>query len=255
MVGLTGDDNARCAVGKCAMNGVPVGPPPAPIKFEPDVIEKGDDDVVEENPVTGMEVEDVEVYDPVADFEKEVASVSEQNVLRVSGESMVPAPGVKVNVPVQAKIAAILELMMTVKPKDVELKELPSFEQTLIGNFIWKLHTMIAKQKGYGPHNISKAGLKGVVTRTQDKLERAKTLVGDSDTQVARVKKILDNKLPNMANDSDAIDILADIDAVVNPKSALDDESLLDTLGDLGNYGDIGVLLHEGAWGKEAETF
>lgn len=169
-----------------------------------------------------------------------------EDYTRIGSADMEPAPYSET---LKETFNAIANIFSKINVEDYSLGEFDTFEQVLIANFAFKFNTMIAKQKGYGPENISKAGLRGIITRTQDKLERAKTLIGDPENQVNRVKEaILD--FDNAETQEELFEIVARIDSIVNPKSALSDESLVDTLGDLGNYGDIAVILHEGAWGK-----
>jgi len=72
---------------------------------------------------------------------------------------------------------------------------------------IWKV-----KQLSYGPHNISTFGLKGVVVRLWDKLQR-----------IVRLTWM----------------------GIGNP---LQDETIRDTLLDVADYGLIGVLVLDGKW-------
>jgi len=72
---------------------------------------------------------------------------------------------------------------------------------------IWKV-----KQLSYGPHNISTFGLKGVVVRLWDKLQRIVRLTWMD---------------------------------IGNP---LQDETIRDTLLDVADYGLIGVLVLDGKW-------
>lgn len=74
---------------------------------------------------------------------------------------------------------------------------------------LWKI-----KQLSYGPHNISTFGIKGVVVRLWDKLQRIVRLTWTG---------------------------------VENP---LQDESIRDTLLDIADYGLIATLVVDGAWPK-----
>jgi len=74
---------------------------------------------------------------------------------------------------------------------------------------LWK-----AKQKSYGPHNISTFGLKGVVVRLWDKMQR-----------IVRLTWLeMDNPLQN--------------------------ETIRDTLLDIADYGLIATLVYDGKWPK-----
>ena len=74
---------------------------------------------------------------------------------------------------------------------------------------LWKV-----KQLSYGPHNISTFGIKGVVVRLWDKLQRIVRLTW------------------------------------MNVGNPLQDESIRDTLLDVADYGLIGVLVLDGKWPK-----
>jgi hypothetical protein len=53
-------------------------------------------------------------------------------------------------------------------------------------------------------------------------------------------------------NDAEVTIFLNKMGAILFPVAQ--NESILDTYGDLGNYGDIGAILHVGAWGKPLES-
>jgi len=74
---------------------------------------------------------------------------------------------------------------------------------------LWK-----RKQKSYGPYNISVFGLKGVIVRLWDKMQRIVRLVWTG---------------------------------IKNP---LQDETIRDTLIDIADYGLIAVLVFDGKWPK-----
>jgi hypothetical protein len=112
-----------------------------------------------------------------------------------------------------------------------------------------KFHMMVAKQKDYGPGNIGKGGLAGLVTRVVDKVERAKNLVGDSEDQIENIKALL-TVLPDDAS-PDELDLFASqVFKIVNPSNAVQNETVEDTMMDIGNYGDIGYAYLFQAWGK-----
>lgn len=69
------------------------------------------------------------------------------------------------------------------------------------------------KQRDYGPRNISGFGTLGVIVRMNDKFERLKNLLGQKRRK---------------------------------PRN----ESFQDSLKDISNYADIGILLERGIWPK-----
>lgn len=133
------------------------------------------------------------------------------------------------------------------------LRNLDSFEQVFTGVMAIKLQLMIAKQKDYGPGNIQKSGLRGISTRATDKIERWKTLQGDPDAQVEKIKELLDD-LADDASGSELDSFAYNVAKVVNPTNAVEGESLDDTIMDLGNYGDIAYIVLYDAWGKPLEN-
>jgi 3-deoxy-D-manno-octulosonate 8-phosphate phosphatase KdsC-like HAD superfamily phosphatase len=68
------------------------------------------------------------------------------------------------------------------------------------------------KHLDYGPGNISRFGLRGIVVRMNDKIERLATLTDNNQIQTAQF------------------------------------ESIEDTLRDLSNYATIGLLVQKGKW-------
>lgn len=149
-------------------------------------------------------------------------------------------------------IKAIVELMDKISPSSYKLSTLGSMEQVMVGVFARMYHLMIAKQLDYGPDNITKAGIRGIVTRANDKIERLKTLVGDPDDQMRRVQDVLE-EVPDDASYREMGEALMSIQRIVVPENAVKGESVEDTLLDLANYGLIGYMLYMGAWPKPLE--
>lgn len=128
------------------------------------------------------------------------------------------------------------------------LKDFETFEDTLVAVLIMKLHVMIGKQADYGPGNISKAGVRGIITRGQDKLERLKTLIGDPDEQLGKLKALAESL--DVESKDDTLEFYNKAMDILFPTTAVKDESVEDTALDWGNYGDILLLLLLKAWGK-----
>jgi hypothetical protein len=150
---------------------------------------------------------------------------------------------------------AIQEIVEQFRQFDISphmLKEMDTFEQTFVALMLLKFRMMVAKQKDYGPGNIGKAGLRGIITRATDKLERIKTLVGDPETQVESSQNIIKN-IPDDASFEEMDKALFDLYKILVPGNAVQDERIDDTLMDLGNYGDIAFVLYHRAWGKALE--
>lgn len=160
---------------------------------------------------------------------------------RISGEDMIAQ---------KAKdLQAAIDLFdgLDFKPRD--LKNMDSFNEVFVATMIIKYHLMVSKQRDYGPGNIAKAGPLGIITRSTDKLERLKQLIGSPEKQVADIRLLIEN-LPEDATANEVYNVLDDIDVVVNPMNAVAGETVDDTWMDLGNYGDIGYVEHHGGWGK-----
>jgi len=139
-----------------------------------------------------------------------------------------------------------------INPNEYRLRDLDSFQQVMVGVFARQYHLMIGKQKDYGPENITKAGLRGIVTRTQDKLERVKTLIGDPDQQIKKVQQELD-RVDDEASAAEMAQALMRLNTIVYPTRGVQEESIEDTLLDLADYGMIGYIVYMEAWGKEIE--
>lgn len=166
------------------------------------------------------------------------------NYSRISGTDIAGDP--------KAAIQAIVEKFRDIDISAFMLKEFDSFEQTFVAMMVLKFHMMVAKQNDYGPGNISKAGLRGVMTRATDKLERIKSLIGEPESQVETIKLLLE-RLPDDADVADLDEFAWNVNKTINPSNAVGDERVDDTLMDLGNYGDIAYVLYHGAWGKQLE--
>src|SRR3990167_2522889 len=92
-----------------------------------------------------------------------------------------------------------------------------TFEAALSRIYWDRLAVMVNRQRKYGPDNILSTGLLGIAVRMRDKWERLWRFASKQDeTQYA-------------------------------------DESLRDTLIDLGNYADIALMLLDGTWGLPME--
>jgi len=165
---------------------------------------------------------------------------------RFGGSDFTPAPGVFLTEPEEEDLNQLVELLLSIDIDPADLQELDTFEQMFAALYAWKFKTMISKQKDYGPENISKAGEKGIITRTQDKLERNKVLIGDEEQQIKRIKRLLSEDEPETLTEMN--NFLNTLDSIIYPEAQ--NESILDTWGDMGNYGDIGVTVHVGAWPK-----
>ena len=74
--------------------------------------------------------------------------------------------------------------------------------------------TLIKKQKDYGPKNISRFGLNGLVIRTHDKIARIENLLSKPD----------------------------------GVKNAVENESVYDTLLDIGGYAAIALMWSRGTF-------
>lgn len=74
--------------------------------------------------------------------------------------------------------------------------------------------TLIKKQKDYGPNNIARFGLNGLIIRTHDKIARLENLMGKKN----------------------------------GVKNAVENESFYDTLLDIGGYAAIGLMWTEGTF-------
>lgn len=166
------------------------------------------------------------------------------NYSRIAGKDIAGDP--------QGAIQDIVEKFRDIDISAFLLKDLDTFEQTFVALMILKFHMMVSKQKDYGPGNISKAGLRGVITRANDKLERIKTLIGDPEQQIEKARNVVNN-VPDDATPAELDRALTQVYRILNPTNAVEGERIDDTLMDLGNYGDIAYVLYHGAWGKALE--
>lgn len=169
-----------------------------------------------------------------------------ENADRVGGDNIRPAPGVYLTTDTFKAVDTLVDALLSVDVDPSDFTELTTFEQLFAALYAWKFKTMLAKQKDYGPENITKAGEKGITTRTQDKLERLKILVGDEERQVKQLKNLLDYEEPETLQEMN--EFLDKMEGILHPVPQ--NESILDNWGDVGNYGDIGVTVHVGAWPK-----
>lgn len=76
----------------------------------------------------------------------------------------------------------------------------------------------VSKNKAYGDNNITKFGLKGVIIRMNDKIERLIRLGYEQD---------------------------------ITDEIIINEESLRDTLMDLSNYANIAIMIIDGEWKKK----
>ena len=93
-----------------------------------------------------------------------------------------------------------------------------TFESALRSLYDERLAVMRDRQNKYGPDNINATGLLGIAVRMRDKWERLWRYASKLDRQ------------------------------------SYADESLRDTLIDLGNYADIALMLIDGTWGLPMEA-
>jgi hypothetical protein len=184
------------------------------------------------------------VFDKV--FEREGNGALEDG--RLSGEELAGTA-----VSDEDLVRATVQLFDRIHPNSYVLSEdLNTMNEVMVGIFARMYHLMISKQKDYGPENISKAGLKGIVTRSNDKIERLKVLVGDADKQMENIKAVMKD-LPDDANQGEMLNALSAIELIAFPRNAVQGETVEDTLLDLADYGLIGYMLYMEAWGKPLE--
>lgn len=105
--------------------------------------------------------------------------------------------------------------------KQLKCKEPQTKE--IIKEFITDIQLFDKKQGDYGPHNISKFGVIGVLIRSSDKIERLINLHKNSTLTGSTPK----------------------------PTTRNTDESIADTWADLSVYGAIARLINKGKWNHE----
>jgi len=101
--------------------------------------------------------------------------------------------------------------------EQLECKEPQTKE--IIGHFLSDLKLFDKKQSDYGPLNISKFGILGVLIRSSDKIERLINLYGNSTLKETGT-----------------------------PTTENTDESVVDSWADLSVYGAIARTIDEGKW-------
>lgn len=153
----------------------------------------------------------------------------------------------------EALVQATTQLFDRIHPTSYKLSDLDTMNEVMVGVFARMYHMMVAKQKDYGPDNISKAGVRGIITRANDKIERLKTLVGDPDAQLSRIQAEL-RVLADDASYREMGEALLAIEKIAIPQAAVKGENIEDTLLDLANYGLIGYMVYMCAWGKPLVT-
>jgi hypothetical protein len=121
-----------------------------------------------------------------------------------------------------------------------------TFEQAIDQILAEMRSTMIAKQKDYGPGNISAFGEHGVIVRLNDKVERMKNLKFGNGAERA-----LDEIEELACSDGSAsIEAIEEIIRKYSPKN----EPVEDTYLDTANYGLILLMLARDTWGLPMES-
>src|SRR6266516_361541 len=115
-----------------------------------------------------------------------------------------------------------------------------------------------AKQRDYGPHNISAFGLFGCVVRLNDKVERLKHIHGFSGEQKKAMRRVgeimrLCEKNWHRFNLIETLDHLEDSMTqfkvlFAKKRRPVVNEKLRDTFRDIANYAVIALLLDSGKW-------
>ena len=104
--------------------------------------------------------------------------------------------------------------------QQLECKE--SLTKEIIKEFLKDIHLFDKKQGDYGPQNIAKFGVIGVLVRSSDKIERLVNLYKTSPLKQTTA-----------------------------PTTRLKDETVDDTWADLSVYGAIARLINKGEWTHE----
>lgn len=150
------------------------------------------------------------------------------------------------------KLQEIVDLFDELNFSTSELEELDTFEQALVAAMLIGYHTMLPKHKDYGRGNIDKKGESGILDRLEDKVARGHNMIGNPDRQLLEIKDLL-RGLPDDANVQELNEFAWAVDNVVSIQNAVNGETMDDTWTDIGNYGFIGLLFHNDAWGKPLE--
>ncbi len=104
-------------------------------------------------------------------------------------------------------------------------KERVTFEATFSDIFVQAYDLLIARQRKYGPDNITRQGMWGVITRI-------------ADDKIARIKRAFNGRI---VSGQIALDPVAEGDA---------DDTFEDACLDLMNYAAILLALKRGVWGR-----
>lgn len=116
-----------------------------------------------------------------------------------------------------------------------------TFEETIDIALAMMREVMVKKQKDYGPGNIDSEI--GIAIRSNDKVSRLRNLLSKSDKIVAELQELI-----NSPNDYTYEELGQEVEKLIG--SGPENESIEDTWMDLANYGLIGLMFHNGAWGR-----
>jgi hypothetical protein len=128
------------------------------------------------------------------------------------------------------------------------LKDLDTYEQTMVGIMLRQFHILVTKQRGYRHSNVAALDIAGLLGRIEEKVVRAKEELGDPKEQIKRLKA-LHESLDDDAGVRELDEFLAKERRILFP-GGNNDDTIDNLVLDIANLSEILYAFYFDAWFK-----
>lgn len=128
------------------------------------------------------------------------------------------------------------------------LKDLDTFEQTMVGVMLRQFHILVKKQRGYRHSNVATLDIDGLLGRIEEKVVRAKEELGDPKEQIKK-QRALRESLADDATATEMAQYIAKQDRILFPGGGNDD-TIDNLVLDISNLSEILYAFYFEAWFK-----
>lgn len=172
-----------------------------------------------------------------------VAMIRRDNTLndgRLTGKELAGEP--------KEALQAVVEIFQRSDIAPHNIKDLDTFEQTMVAVMLRQFHILVTKQRGYRHSNVEELDISGLLGRISEKVVRAKEELGDPKEQVKKARALMADLEPD-ADVREMAQALSKIDKILNP-GGQNDDTIDNLVLDIANLSEILYAFYYDAWFK-----